>query len=400
MMDFKLTPVKGREFVNRSDEIDFIINSCTRGKIGIALYGARRMGKTSILMETCRKLDLHPETTPVYISAWKKKTTVDKWAKELGFEIIKAYESQLDLKDSLKKGITDILAHLKYLKVGTKLYEDIEFFICSTKPEPDGLKTLEKALMLGDELAIKYKTQTILCIDEFPSLMELTEGKQIGDAIIAFIRTVYEQLDRTTLIVSGSIKKYLNITVFDSVAPFYKQLQPMKIDHMNKKHIKQLITKRISKNRFEGDSLEILAKKICGTPYYAHALGNQLQYKEKITEDDVEHAIQQYLQTTGHILYTDEMEKLSDLEREILICLAYKNAQTTAISTLIKKPTNYTMTYIGYLQDKALIKRVERGKYDISDQIFEQWMRSKYDKVGNTLFVWIEDKIDLKESTK
>ncbi len=392
-MRYSLKPVSGRDFIDRKETVDAIVGDmASEDLVGYVLHGVRRMGKTSIILEACNRMRLRPDTVPVYISAWERKTSVEHFAKELGMEIIHAYSKRLDIEDKLKDKVHNILAELKNLRLGTRLYDDLEYFIALDWREEDGFKTFEKALNLGDELAHKYKTKTILCIDEFPSLMDLTDNnRKVGDALIAFIRTRYEQLSHTKLIVTGSIKHTLDLCVFEPASPFFQQLKNLRIEPMQDKYIEKIITANNPKTKFEKQALQYLVKYTAGIPLYAQAIGQELQKtKGKISHKTAKDAIDSFMSNTGHILYTSTLEQLTETERSILVLLSNDVGKAGEISKHIQNTSSYTNVYIRYLLDKGLIKRVDRGEYEHTDPIFKQWLQGQ-ENIGRIIRAEIKD---------
>lgn len=71
-MGFTLRPVKGAGFIDRQELLDELISELTdiKSSTGYALYGKRRIGKTSILKEIQRRLDEEDEIVAVYFSVW------------------------------------------------------------------------------------------------------------------------------------------------------------------------------------------------------------------------------------------------------------------------------------------------------------------------------------------
>ena len=69
-MKFTLRPIKGEEFINRSELLDEMVAELKdkSSTTGYALYGKRRIGKTSILKEVQRRLEQEDGVVVVYFS--------------------------------------------------------------------------------------------------------------------------------------------------------------------------------------------------------------------------------------------------------------------------------------------------------------------------------------------
>ena len=66
---------------------------------GFAIYGMRRVGKSSVFIEVARRLKENKKIVPVYFSVWRlSEFTVEEFCNLLTKEIIDAYRLLLGLK--------------------------------------------------------------------------------------------------------------------------------------------------------------------------------------------------------------------------------------------------------------------------------------------------------------
>ena len=70
-MTFSLKPIWGKRLIGRESEITDIINTVKNSKTGTALYGVRRVGKTSILREVKERLSDDSKFKTIYLSLWE-----------------------------------------------------------------------------------------------------------------------------------------------------------------------------------------------------------------------------------------------------------------------------------------------------------------------------------------
>lgn len=85
-MAFTIQPAQGSEFINREKELKDIISTLKNinSSLGFALYGKRRVGKTSLFKETKRILEKEKNIVPIYFSLWD---LVEKDIKEFTIEL-------------------------------------------------------------------------------------------------------------------------------------------------------------------------------------------------------------------------------------------------------------------------------------------------------------------------
>ncbi|NQE05068.1 hypothetical protein C5S32_04285 [ANME-1 cluster archaeon GoMg1] len=194
-MHFTLQPVKGVGFIDRQELLDGVVSelSDTKSTTWYALYGKRRIGKTSILKEVQRRLESKHKIAAVYFSVWDLiEFSVVEFCQRLSMEIIDAYRPYLGLRYKAKELVQTPLTMLRKLLDSSEfkvVYSELEFLV---------------SLNLREGI-----DRNLLMIDEFPSISELkSNNSKIGDAIIKKVRTMFEDWERTTLFYS---KKNLRI---------------------------------------------------------------------------------------------------------------------------------------------------------------------------------------------
>ncbi|RLB76665.1 MAG: hypothetical protein DRH24_17490, partial [Deltaproteobacteria bacterium] len=83
---FTLREVEGELFVNREELVGEMVKTLSDQKLlmGFALYGPRRIGKSSLLLEVRRRLRERKDIVPVYFSLWElDQGTIAEFNKEL-----------------------------------------------------------------------------------------------------------------------------------------------------------------------------------------------------------------------------------------------------------------------------------------------------------------------------
>ncbi len=385
-MSFALMPVEGEEFIDRKEMIKEIVDTLSdkNTRIGFALYGKRRVGKTSILLETRRRLNESDFVVPVYFSIWDLvENTVEEFAKKLSLAILESYKPRLLPKHKtinlIKQPFTLLKDLLKEVNLSIKLKEDIEFFLTFKKdinPKTDNGALIDAVFSLSEQLAKETNTRCILMIDEFPSLVELKNGSKIGESIIRKIRTICETSKHTVLCISGSIRKTMEITVISSTSAFYRQLIVKEVKPLNEEYVTLLINMHLK--NISDDAIRLLYTFTRGVPFYIQFLGKKLEKLDIINKEDIENVIDEFLREEGNLLFREEFKLLSPKERSIAVAIGTGQISRIAdIANAVGETRNVVLRFLNYLQDKNIVIKQDKN-YFLDDPIFEEWIKRRY----------------------
>lgn len=389
-MGFTIVATEGENFIDRKEIVDDMVDTLSDKKtlIGFALYGKRRLGKTSILKEVRRRLIKKKSIVPVYFSIWDiVENNVSGFVRELTTEILEAYRPKLGLKQKAKE-LLEMPARyfyraIKSIEIKASIQDDIVFLLKfgeETKEEINYDLLIEGVFNLPEQLALETKTRCILLIDEFPAIMDLNKNgskETIGEGIIRKIRTIHERQENTVLCISGSTRKTMDLTVFSSTSAFYRQLLGREIKPLEERYIMELITKNLDK-RVTGDAHKRIYKLTRGVPFYAQVIGTRLErMKQKtITARDVNTAFDAILREEGILIFKNEFNRLTPKEKIVVRAMAVEDVHTpTKIARKIKETLANTGSILGYLEEKGVIIKKERGFYELEDHVFKEWIK-------------------------
>lgn len=375
--------MEGERFVNRKALIDDIVEtlSSKNTRIGFALYGKRRVGKTSILLEIRRRLIKGSYVVPVYFSIWDLvDNSVEEFTRKLSIAILEGYKDRLLLKHKtknlIKMPLEALRQILKDIKLSIRIKNDIEFLLSFSKNKVDNDALIESVFSLCDELANETNTRCVLMIDEFPSIMELKTGSHLGEAIIRKIRTIYERLRHTVLCISGSIRKTMEIAVLSTTSAFYRQLIVKEVKPLSEEDVKILLEHNLKK--VSPDALRLVYNFTKGVPFYVQFLGKTLEKQGVVNRNTVNNAIEEFLKEEGNLLFREEFNKLSSKEKHIVIVMAINQiSRLTEISVAAMESPSIIQRFLIYLQDKNIVIKQDKN-YFLDDPIFEEWIRRRY----------------------
>lgn len=379
---FTLQPVKGEGFIDRQKLLEEMLSELTdiKSTTGYALYGNRRIGKTSILKEVQIRLESERKIVPVYFSVWDLiEFSVVEFCQRLSMEIIDAYRPYLGLRYRAKELFQTPLSMLRNLLDRSELkviYNDLEFLISLTKDVDKNL-LLENTFGLPEKLAKSTDTKCILMLDEFASLSELKSNNgKTGGAVIKKIRTIFENWERTTLCISGSIRSTMKLAVLSSTSPFYRQLIIKEVRPFEREHTKELLS-RARGLEFSEDGIDEIHNFSAGIPFYLQFIGKMLERRKIATLDVIKEIEEEFLLEEGDILFKEEFEHLSSKERLIAINIAKGRHTPKEIANEARDKISNVNRFLWYLEEKGYVLKKEKGYYTMEDPVFERWLRDR-----------------------
>lgn len=379
---FTLQPVKGEGFIDRQELLEEMLSELTdiKSTTGYALYGNRRIGKTSILKEVQIRLESERKIVPVYFSVWDLiEFSVVEFCQRLSMEIIDAYRPYLGLRYRAKELFQTPLSMLRKLLDRSELkviYKDLEFLISLTKDVDKNL-LLENTFGLPEKLAKSTDTKCILMIDEFASLSELKSNNgKTGGAVIKKIRTIFENWERTTLCISGSIRSTMKLAVLSSTSPFYRQLIIKEVRPFEREHTKELLS-RARGFEFSEDGIDEIHNFSAGIPFYLQFIGKMLERRKRATLEVIKEIEEEFLLEEGDILFKEEFEHLSSKERLIVMNIAKGRHTPKEIANAARDKISNVNRFLWYLEEKGYVLKKEKGYYTMEDPVFERWLRDR-----------------------
>ena len=378
-MYFTLRPVKGEMFINRQELLDEMISELRdlESTTGYALYGKRRIGKTSVLKEVQRRLESEHKIVTVYFSVWDLiEFSVFEFCQRLSMDIIDAYRPYLGLKYKAKELFQAPLTMLRKLLDGSELkivYNELEFLIAKNKKrEMDKNSLVENALDLPEKLAKSTGTKCILMIDEFPSISELkSDNNKIGETIIKKMRTIFENWERTTLCISGSIRSTMKLSVLSSISPFYRQLIIKEVKPFEREYTKELLSGNIEITEEGVDEIHNFST---GIPFYVQFIGKMLERRKWTSVERIKALEAEFLLEEGDILFKEEFDILSSKERLIAINIAKGCHTPKAIASAVGDNISNVNQFLSYLEQKGYVLKREKGYYILEDPVFARWL--------------------------
>jgi len=387
---FTLRPVYGEDFLDREELLEELVTtlSSPREEMGFALVGPRRMGKTSLFLETVRRLREVPGVVPVYLSLWELvEGTPEELSRELLGAVLEAFREQGKLplrvraRHLLQAPLELLQELLREVRLSLRLREELEVMLLLSRGRgeiPPG-ELLSRSLAFPNKLAGECGVRCALFLDEFPSILELRRGgKPLGEGVVRKLRSEYERADNLVLSISGSVRSTMEAVALRPAAAFWRQFIVREVGPLPRDAVEELLRRNLGRPISPG-ALARLWGFTQGIPFYVQFIGRELSRRgsETVTEGEVERAVEEFLREEGTILFQEQWRRLSPKERKILQAMAKGLSVPSDIAREAGEPPNTVSQYLRYLAEKELVTRVEPGHWRIADQVFARWLRDK-----------------------
>jgi len=387
-MAFTLQPAVKDDFIDREKILADMLSTLEDESIrmGFALVGPRRIGKTSILKEVVRRLEGKKGIVPVYFSLWDLvENTLPELCSRITLAIVEGFKPHLSIKLKMKKLLKvpalKFFEVLRSLDIKISLFDEIEIALrMGKKGEIDYNTLVEKVFLFGDKIAKENGVRFILVLDEFPSIMDVKNKTKLGEGIIRKIRTIYEDLENTILCISGSIRKTMEITALSPSSAFYRQFIIKNIEPFDLEATAEILENNLNA-KISAEAISRFYGLTGGIPFYLQFLGRELGRfsPESVDLPEIENSFNQFLFQEGDILFAEQIKSFSDKEKMILSRMACYDLKTPAqIQKSSGEPSNVVSRYMEYFLSKGVLQREKKGVYQFVDPVFERWLKRRF----------------------
>lgn len=374
--EFILTPATGKQFVGRKQLIKEFTEELSnqKSKTGFCIYGRRRTGKTSIMMEAKGILKGKKDIVIAYLSLYDiADLSTRTFAEELINAVLSAYQEKgllsisIKIRKLLEAPLEIVTELLKNTRIEATVLEQIKILLEHRQNAGNSSEYVRHAFNTGEALAKATSTKCIIMLDEFPEILGIENGIQL----VKMLRTQCENQKRTAIIISGSTRKTLEIVALSDSSPFYKQLVPMHVLPFTEGETGEFLNQYLGKTgKEEAKKLHDLTG---GLPFYLQFMGRSTRYA-KSTEE----TISKFIEQEGDLFFKEEFEKLSDKEKLIVISLSRGGRTLTEIAGESGEPATTIGRYLPTLIEEEIVEKESRGAYLLSDNLFSYWVKQKY----------------------
>ncbi len=379
-------PVTGDHFVGRDREIEELVallSGAARGKANnVILLGARRTGKSSILLNLSYEISKDEGVIPVIFDA-SGIPTKSRFAKMLMGKILHSYSKHTGDRSYLEKakgiisgGTNRIRNSLSELDVGVS--EFASFHVKLREPDHTDDELLEYALEYAEKFGTDKGTAFVVMIDEFQDVLGW------GYEFLGMFRRLVQAQSHVAYVFSGSAPTIMRQMVFDAESPFYKQLVMIHVKPLAEDSVRSFVKNRLATAKISIDdpSLEQIFLLSGGLPDYVQRLGLQIyldclaEDRSSVMEKNVGDAYSKLMVQLDPD-FDSFFKTFSNLEREVLIALADGKTRQSKIASAVRKPQSSMPSILNRLMNQDAVER-HAGGYRIIDAVFFSWLAKRF----------------------
>lgn len=349
----------------------------------LCLVGARKVGKTSLLRETERRVRLRGKG-PAFV-------VVDVFeALPLSLEIFRVAAAQAvevllarDAGRSIAAELADPPEWRKAL-VQSQRFRALPAALQTQLGELPGTELtgagLAGVINLPERLAEALNEHLVVAFDEFQELAGLSTSRGAPD-LMALLRSLWQRHRRTTYVVSGSARSTLLELATSKQSPFFLHFEVLEVAGFGEAHAVELLVS----SSVEGPHAiaPALARRVFatigGSPFYLQVVGEALAEEPGRPDARLRAALQRVLfSDTGRLslFFLAEFQRLVGKATTLsatLNALAAGPATLSEVARAIKAPAGATAGYLSRLGD-AVVKQAD-GRWALGDPIFALWLQ-------------------------
>lgn len=355
--------VVGDDFIDREEELKEITSDLLSGQ-SVIIYSHRRLGKSSLILESFRRMESEDVIT-VYIDMYGVSSLKDL----IEMIIRKTISQSYNKIEKIGKVAGEFLKSIRpkfYLEegqIGVEVYR-----------EKTDQNTLREALNFPQNIAEKKDQKVFIAFDEFQEISNL-DGGEIEKAM----RSAFQLHDRVSYLFAGS-KTHLLKDIFEhGDRPFYNFGKIKTLGKIPRDKFAEGVKEKFEANgRVVSQSvIDSIFDVTEGHPYYTQQLCHELWYlstEGPLKEKMVERARENILQYRSDFYEHQWSELSSKIQRRLLIALA-DGIEDMYSAEVVRdyelKTSSHVQKAHNALKSKGLVK-----DKSIVDIFFKSWIES------------------------
>jgi hypothetical protein len=376
-------PVVARGFYDRQRELGDLARAVSSLEEGaprwVAILGPRKIGKTSLVFELARRTG-RPDLPFMVLDVARTQPISPELFRTYAARAVDAIvgtTSGAALERLLSRPERYRAAVMASANLAA-LPRDLLAEILELPTVPIDSRFVAYALDLPERLATAADRRVVVALDEFQEIATLA-GKKLGDPF-AVMRSVWQQHERCTYIVSGSGRSLLTEMVSDRRSPFFQHFAILEVGGFS--HVDAVSFLEDASppgRRIPGPLAARVVEVLGGHPFYLQLLGETLTAGEPPYDDrSLKEALQQLLfSRTGalSLYFQRELDRLignSTYLAAVLIALATGPHRLSDLASAIGASSGATASYVDRLRD-TVVKR-DDGTYALDDPTFGLWV--------------------------
>lgn len=359
-------------FFDRKKELSELLLKLTQQPpLNIALYGQRRMGKTSLLKKLRTDLK-HKKCFPILIKC-EQLIPLEPltFLQNLALELLQEYNSFR----AFSKITKTIQEKMEGTKIGIEV-ADVTFWVEFGKKNVSLKQALDKCFSLIELIMAASHQKVIILFDEFQELFLF--GNEFLWALRAHISN-----SKASFVVTSSWHKFKEELTHQE-RPFFNFFDAYEIGSVNKEEARKYLQSRIKtvKMSFGPKVIEnVLTFSEC-QPYYVQHIAltayilAKINNKKIITEELYYQAIAEVVNTIpAHLV--SQFQKLTGHNRDVFVAMCVFDISTpTEIAAKTKMDPKNVVVILRRLQELGLIEK--DGRYAVADKFLKAYVKKEF----------------------
>lgn len=376
-------PVVGAEFRDRTTQLARLAAAVEKLRAGsphwVALLGPRKVGKTSLLLETSRRVgapvvfaildvfDLVPVTDEVLRLLVLR--IVDRiFAAECG----QSLEATID-SASYRAALSGSPRFATLPADLRQLLFDLKELELTTLVTP-------RLLDVPERLAEKLGLFIVVAVDEFQELAALKVGRPSAE-VLPMLRSVWQKHRHVSYVVAGSARSMMTDLVASQRSPFFGHFELVEVGEFERADAVALLVDSATPGHKVSHALaERAFDTLGGNPFYLQLLGEQLAgLAPPLDEDALKEAVSRLVfHRTGRLALFFEAELARVVGRSaaslaILEQLARAPARPTDLQKALRLSSSSVVNYLARLGDIVRVR--DDGHWELVDRVMARWLQ-------------------------
>lgn len=347
--------VRGENFCGRERELREL-RTTVRSGMHVVLYSRRRTGKTSLIGKFFEEMsdDYHC----VYLDL-SRVTTQQEFFADYANQVLKAARPVYSSVQKMMTKLREVLGRVE-ISLSTGADETISFGI-DLASFPAG--RIPELLSLPEHLAGKF----IIALDEYQNVVNLPGEYDMEP----FMRSIVQHFEHTSLLFAGSRAHMMRDIFSNPERPHYRLARGMSLGPLDEREALVFMGRKFvtSGQEVSSDTLERIYETVSGDPYYLQALC--FHCWEALSSEgvlDISKAKQDMIMHEA--MYFEAMWRyLTPVQKTVLKIIA--GGRNPYGDKLAKSSVAQALKS---LQEKDFLEIPERGKYQLTDPFFGEWL--------------------------
>ena len=356
--------VTGKHFVDREKEI----KELTVGLLGgqhIILYSPRKMGKSSLLEETFRRINKSGNAIAFRMNLQMVETKEALASMLIDETVKRTYSSIEKLGKELK---------VLFKRINVRVFIDKEGKIGVEPIFGKITELLKDALAFPEEVARKKHKRIILAFDEFQEIEKFN-----GIEMEKLFRAIIESHRNVSYIFTGSERHMITLIFEAQERPFYRFGRFLELKPIPDRNLRRFIIKKFNEThkKITDDAIDYVIEFSEGIPYYIQCLCHESWYlaEREITEQTIHEALEEKILPALSGGFEIIWKKIrSESQRKLLLGMTWEDKKVGYSLNFIRKydlkSTSHVKKALGALENIGLVH--ERR---ITDFLFREWIK-------------------------